>query len=74
MLWITCDTDRDHHSAIFDTLAAWVPDAKARGKKIVLYGVRSPLWRNHAVLQDLISKKVLFLSQHRVCHRPHEAA
>ena len=49
MLWITCDTDRAHHSAVFDTLADWVPACKAKGKKVVLCGVKCALWRDHAV-------------------------
>ena len=43
MLWITCDVHRAHHSAVLDTLANWVPAARAKGKKVVLYGVKSSL-------------------------------
>ena len=70
MLWITCNVDSARHSAVLDTLANWVPAARARGKKVVLYGVKSSLWRTHAVLQDLIGKYVLYSSHHRACHRP----
>ena len=70
MLWITCNVDSARHSAVLDTLANWVPAARARGKKVVLYGVKSSLWRTHAVVQDLLSKSVLYSSLHRACHRP----
>ena len=65
MLWITCDVNRACHSAVLDTLANWIPAARAKGKKVVIYGVKTPLWRDHAVVQDLLSKHTLFLSNHR---------
>ena len=70
MLWLTCDMADDRHTAVLNTLTNWVPAAKARGKKVVLYGVNKLLWRQHAGLQDLVSKDILRLSLHRVCHRP----
>ena len=68
MLWITCDVDRARHKAILDHLAHWVPAARAKGKKVVLFGVKSSIWRDHTVVQDLFDKRVLYLSKHRACH------
>ena len=70
MLWITCNTGRAYHSAVLDTLANWIPAVKSKGKKVVIYGVKTPLWRDHAVVQDLLGRRILFLSNHRACHRP----
>ena len=60
MLWITCDVDSTRHNTILDTLVNWLPAARARGKKVVLYGVKNAVWRDHAAVQDLIDKGVLF--------------
>ena len=70
MLWITFDIDRDRHKAILDRLADWVPAARAKGKKVVLFGVRSSLWHDHTVVRDLLDKRILYASKHRACHRP----
>ena len=70
MLWITFDVDRARHKAILDHLADWVPAARAKGKKVVLFGVWSGIWREHRVVQDLLDKRILYPSKHRACHRP----
>ena len=70
MLWITFDVDRARHKAILDHLADWVPAARAKGKKVVLFGVWSGIWREHKVVQDLLARRILYPSKHRACHRP----
>ena len=43
MLWITTEWNNDGNSDIFDTLANWVPVVRDKGKKVVIYGVKSSL-------------------------------
>ena len=45
MLWITCDVDHARHKAILDHLADSVPAARAKGKKVVIFGVKTGHWR-----------------------------
>ena len=70
MFWITMDNTVSLNTAIFDTLASWVPDVKAKGKKVVVYGVTARTWRNYPGVRQLLGDRVLYLSKHRVCHRP----
>ena len=70
MFWITHDCSASQGKAILDTLIEWVPIVKAKGKKVVLYGIRAKFWDNHAGIRQLQSDQVLHRSKHRVCHRP----
>ena len=70
MIWITLDCYRERLTAVLDSLDSWVTLAKETGKRIVLYGVNGAHWRNHPVVQRLVTTNALYSSKHRVCHKP----
>ena len=70
MFWITFDCTADQGQAVRDTLTEWVPIVKAKGKKVVLYGVPAKFWDDHAGIRQLLGDRALYRSKHRVCHKP----
>ena len=47
LFWITMDNGASLNHVVFDTLASWVPDVRAKGKKAVVYGVNCKTWHTH---------------------------
>ena len=53
LFWITFYQTHDRCKAVLDTLADWVPAVKARGKKVVIFGVTAKYWLSHARVRQL---------------------
>ena len=54
MVWITCDTTLAHRQAILNSLTDWVPEVKATGTKIVIFGVSGAHWNMTPAVRQLV--------------------
>ena len=54
LFWITMDNSVSLNKVVFDTLASWVPDVKAKGKKVVVYGVTAKAWQDYPSVRQLL--------------------
>ena len=67
LIWNTCDFSVDGNRIVLRTLVALALQAKDRGTKVAVFGVRGRHCRVPAV-DDMTKSGILYVLKHQACH------